>query len=159
MLPMLVPMPSKLIISDTSCFIVLSKIGQLDLLAQVYGTIITTPEIAEEFGEALPDWVEIVAVTDKTKRDLLEQQVDKGEASAIALALESKNPFLILDDHKARRLANNLSLTHTGTIGVIVAAKQKGVISSIKPYLENIKATNFRISADLELQALLQAEE
>jgi predicted nucleic acid-binding protein len=159
MLPMLVPMPSKLIISDTSCFILLSKIGQFDLLQQVYAHIITTPEIAEEFGEALPDWVEIVAVTDKTKRDLLEQQVDKGEASAIALALESENPFLILDDNKARRLANNLNLTHTGTIGVIVAAKQKGIIPSIKPFLEEIKATNFRISAELELIALLQAKE
>jgi predicted nucleic acid-binding protein len=152
-------MPSKLIISDTSCFIVLSKIGQLDLLQQTFGNVTTTPEIAKEFGDKLPDWINIVEVMDKTKCNLLEMQIDKGEASAIALALESKNPFLILDDYKARRLANNLNLTHTGTIGVIVAAKLQGIIPSIKPFLEKVKATNFRISAELELQALLQAKE
>ena len=152
-------MHSKLIISDTNCFIVLSKIGQLDLLQRIFGSVVTTPEIAEEFGEPLPDWVKIIAVSDKTKQDLLEIQVDKGEASAIALALENENPILIIDDYKARRLASNLNLTHTGTIGVIVAAKQKGIIASIKPFLKGIKATNFHISAELELQALMQTKE
>ena len=152
-------MPGKLIISDTSCFIVLSKTGELNLLQLLYEQIVTTDEIAEEFGEKLPDWVKVVSVSDKTKQQLLETQIDKGEASAIALALESENSFLILDDYKARRLAGSLRLNYTGTIGVIVAAKLKGFIPSIKPVLKKIKATNFRISADLELQALLQANE
>ena len=125
----------------------------------LYKTIVTTTEIAQEFGENLPDWVEIIPVSDKTKQELLEIQVDKGEASAIALALESENPFLIIDDYKARKLAQKLKLNHTGTIGVIIAAKQKGIINSIKPILEKIKETNFRISADLELQELIQAKE
>jgi len=74
----------KTIISDTSCFIVLSKIGKLEILKQLFNTIVTTPEIADEFGEILPDWVELVAVKDKHKQKLLEIQVDKGESSAIA---------------------------------------------------------------------------
>ncbi|MCL2027988.1 MAG: DUF3368 domain-containing protein [Bacteroidales bacterium] len=154
-----VAMQSKLIISDTSCFITLSNIGELDLLRLLYKQIVTTPEVAEEFGESLPEWVEIIAVSDKAKQELLEMQVDKGEASAIALALESENSFLIIDDNKARKLAHNLRLDVTGTIGVIVAAKQKGIISRVKPVLQKIKETNFRISAELELQALLQANE
>jgi len=152
-------MQSKLIISDTSCFITLSNIGELELLQLLYKQIVTTPEIAQEFGENLPDWVEIISVSDKSKQELLEMQIDTGEASAIALALEHKNPFLIIDDYKARKLAQNLKLNHTGTIGVIIAAKQKGIINSIKPILKKIKETNFRISADLELQALIQAKE
>ena len=152
-------MLSKPIISDTSCFIALSNIGELNLLQLLYKQIVTTTEIAQEFGEVLPDWVEVISASDKTKQELLEMQVDKGEASAIALALESENPFLIIDDNKARKLARNLKLNHTGTIGIIIAAKRKGIIDSIKPILEKIKATNFRISADLELQALLQANE
>ena len=152
-------MQSKLIISDTSCFVVLSNIGQLELLRLLYKKIITTTEIAHEFGESLPDWVEIISVSDKSKQELLEMQVDRGEASAIALALENEEPFLIIDDFKARKLAHNLKLSYTGTIGVIIAAKQKGIISSIKPILEKIKETNFRISAELELQALIQAKE
>ena len=152
-------MQSKLIISDTSCFITLSNIGELNLLRLLYEQIVTTEEIAEEFGENLPDWVEIISVSDKAKQELLEIQVDKGEASAIAIALEHENTFLIIDDNKARKLAHNLQLDFTGTIGVIVAAKQKGIIDSIKPILEKIKETNFRISAELELQALIQAKE
>jgi predicted nucleic acid-binding protein len=152
-------MQSKLIISDTSCFITLSKIEKMDILLLLYKQIVTTPEISQEFGESLPDWVEIIPVSDKAKQELLEMQVDKGEASAIALALENENSVLIIDDNKARKLAQNLKLDFTGTIGVIIAAKQKGIISSIKPILEKIKDTNFRISADLELQALIQAKE
>jgi len=152
-------MQSKLIISDTSCFITLSNIGELNLLQLLYKRIVTTTEIAQEFGESLPEWVEVVTVSDKAKQELLEMQVDKGEASAITLALESENPFLIIDDYKARKLAHNLKLNHTGTIGVIIAAKQKGIINTVKPILEKIKETNFRISADLELHALIQANE
>jgi len=152
-------MQSKLIIADTSCFITLSNIEKMDLLRLLYKQIVTTPEIAQEFGESLPDWVEIIPVSDKSKQNLLEMQVDKGEASAIALALENENSVLILDDNKARKLALNLKLDFTGTIGVIIAAKQKDIISSIKPIIEKIKETNFRISADLELQALIQAKE
>ena len=152
-------MQTKSIISDTTCFIALSNIGALNLLHLLYKQIFTTIEIAMEFGESLPEWVEIVSVSDKTKQHLLEMQVDKGEASAIALALESENPFLILDDYKARKLARNLNLNHTGTIGVIITAKQKGIIPSIKPFLEKIKQTNFHLSPELELQALIQANE
>jgi len=96
-------MLSKPIISDTSCFITLSNIGELNLLRLLYKQIVTTTEIAHEFGENLPDWVEVVSVCDKARQELLELQVDKGEASAIALALESENPFLIIDDYKARK--------------------------------------------------------
>jgi predicted nucleic acid-binding protein len=83
----------KTIISDTSCFIVLSKTGQLDL-HQLFGNIVTTPEIAEEFGEKLPNWVKIVAAKDIHKRHLFEIQVDKGEASAMALALETMKWYI-----------------------------------------------------------------
>jgi len=58
----------KTILSDTSCFIILSNIGELDLLQKVYGKIITTIEIATEFGEQLPDWVSIHPVADKYRQ-------------------------------------------------------------------------------------------
>lgn len=95
----------KVIIADTSCFIILTNIGNLDLLHQVYGQIITTPDIATEFGEILPNWVEIKHVKDHCRQRLLEMQIDKGESSAITLALETPGSKLILDDYKARRIA------------------------------------------------------
>jgi len=149
----------KIIISDTSCFILLSNIGELDLLKKVYGEITTTSTIAEEFGEELPDWVKIENVSDKLRLKILELQIDKGESSAIALALEISNSTVILDDYKARKVAENLGINFTGTIGVIIRAKLENIIPSIKPLLDKIKQTNFRISADIELQAYKDAKE
>ncbi|MBS1666239.1 MAG: DUF3368 domain-containing protein [Bacteroidetes bacterium] len=149
----------KTIISDTSCFIILSSIGELELLHKVYGQIVTTNDIALEYGEPLPEWVTVETVTDKYRQQLLEMQIDKGESSAIALALETPGCTLILDDYKARKIAGFLGLNYTGTIGVIVKAKLIGAIKSIKPLLGKIKRTNFRLSADIELLALKEAKE
>lgn len=149
----------RIIISDTSCFILLSKIGEMDLLNCVYGQITTTEEIAAEFGEKLPDWVEVLSVKDKLRQQLLEMQIDKGESSAIALALENEASTLIIDDFKARKIAEQLGLLFTGTIGVIIRAKLLGKIPSIKPLLEKIKQTDFRISSEIESIALHEAGE
>jgi hypothetical protein len=62
-------------------------------------------------------------------------QIDKGEASAIAVALESPGCTLILDDYKARKIAEKLVIDITGTIGVIIKAKLTGIIPFIQPLL------------------------
>lgn len=95
----------KTIIADTSCFIVLTNIEELHLLQKVYGQIITTTEIAAEYGEVLPAWVKIVNVENEYRQKVLEIQVDKGEASAIALALETPDSILIIDDYRARKIS------------------------------------------------------
>ena len=66
---------------------------------------------------------------------------------------------MILDDYKARKIAEHLGITFTGTIGVIIKAKLKGIIPSIKPLLKKIKQTNFQLSLEIELQALKEANE
>lgn len=149
----------KAIISDTSCFIILTNIGELALLHKVYGRIITTPEIAAEFGETLPEWVEIAEAADKYRQTILELQIDRGESSAIALALETPDSVVILDDYKARKIAERLGITFTGTIGVIIKAKLSGIIPSVKPILKKIKNTDFRLSDEIESQALKEADE
>lgn len=77
----------KVIISDTSCLIILTRIGELDLLRQLYKTVTITQEILFEYGEQLPLWFEVQKARDHYRQQLLEMQIDKGEASAIALAL------------------------------------------------------------------------
>lgn len=149
----------KTIISDTSCLIILTNIGELELLHKLYGQIITTLDIGTEYGEPLPEWVEIVNAADKSKQQLLELQLDKGESSALALTMEIPDSTVILDDNKARKIANQLGLTYTGTIGVIVKAKLLGIIPSIIPIITKIKQTDFRISVEIELQVLRHANE
>ena len=149
----------KTIISDTSCLILLDKICELDILNKLFGTIITTSEVAEEFGQTLPAWIELRQPTDKNYQSIIEATVDKGEASAIALAIELDDCLLIIDDLKGRKFAHQLGLTIIGTIGVIVDAKLAGIIPSVKPILAKIKATNFRITEQLELLILKRASE
>jgi len=149
----------KVIISDTSCLIILTKIGEIDLLRQLYKTVTITQGISLEFGESLPDWVKVQKVKDQYRQQLLEMQIDKGEASAIALALETSDNIVILDDWKARKVAERLGLSVTGTLGVIIKAKNTGIIPSIKLYLDKIMETNFRISEELEQIALKEANE
>ncbi len=149
----------KAIISDTSCLIILSNIGELEILQKLYGKIITTSAIAVEYGENLPTWILIEDPINLSSQRILEMQIDKGESSAIALALERNNSLLILDDLKARKVAHNLGLLITGTIGVVIKAKLCGIIPSIKPIINKIKISNFRISEELERKALKEAGE
>jgi len=149
----------KAVISDTSCLIVLSKIGELGLLPSVYGDIIITDAVAEEFGLPLPEWMRLMNPRDGHYQQILETQVDRGEASAIALALELEDCTLIVDDQKARVMGERLGLHITGTLGVVIKAKRIGVIPSIIPLLEKIRGTDFRISEELEAIALREAGE
>ena len=139
----------KIVISDTSTLILFHKINELNLLQKVYGQLITTPEIAGEFGEDLPDWIKIKTVSDKKYQDLLQIQVDFGEASAIALATEYDDVLLLLDDLKARKLAIRLKFKITGTLGVIHKAKQMSIIDKIKPLIDKLLITDFRVADNI----------
>jgi len=149
----------KIVISDTSCLILFHKIGELELLRKIYDSVSTTPEIAIEFAETLPEWIKIEKVKDQKYQEFLETQVDLGEASAIALAKEQDSPLLLLDDLKARKLALKLNLRFTGTLGVINRAKQIGVIENVRPLIERLQSTNFRISDNIIAELLRKNNE
>lgn len=149
----------KYIISDTSCIILFDKIAALALLHKTYGEIIITPEVAEEYGRFLPDWINIVPVKNKNKQKELEKLVDHGEASAIALALELPDSILIIDDKRGRTLAHKLNIGVTGTLGTLLKAKQQKIISKIKPFIEKLKQIDYRITKDIEEGVLRKAGE
>ncbi len=108
----------KIIISDTSCLITLDKINQLIILKNLFKIITVTSVIAEEFGQSLPDFIEIQNPSQKMFQSILQMNIDAGEASAITLALEYKDPLIIVDDIKARKIAEELKLNITGTLGI-----------------------------------------
>ncbi len=147
------------VIADTSCFILLIKINELDLLRKTYASVYTTPEVAAEFKYDLPDWIIIQPVKDIERFHALEKELDSGEASAITLSYEVDDAVLVLDDWGARKVALRLKIFFTGTFGVMVKAKQNGVIPSVKPFLEKLRQTNFRFSEDVFLQTLKEAGE
>ncbi|KQM66040.1 hypothetical protein ASE74_09115 [Pedobacter sp. Leaf216] len=147
----------ELVIADTSCFILLEKVGELGLLKLLFSKIITTTTIASEFGSPLPEWIEIRTPKNISFQNSLD--IDAGEASAIALAMESENTLLILDDNKGRKAAERFNLVYTGTLGIILKAKNYGLITSVKPIFQKIQQTNFRFSKKVLDEIYLLANE
>jgi len=139
-------MYNRVVIADTSCLISLSRINALNLLFKLYKEIVVTPEVASEFRDNLPDWVIVEEANDKLRAKILCRELDIGEASAITLALESADSLLIIDERKGRKVAKSLGIRIMGTLGVLVLAKEKGLIQLIKPYLTALTKIDFRLS-------------
>lgn len=140
---------SEVIISDTSCLIVLTNSGQLDLLQALFGEVVVTPEVADEYGLPLPEWIHVRSPENTIPQKMLEIQLDSGEASAISLALETENCLLLIDEKKGRKIALEMGLKIIGTVRLLVMARQKGLINSLQQALDTIQAVGFRISPRL----------
>jgi hypothetical protein len=90
----------------------------------------------------------------------LQTKLDAGEAEAIALASELGASLLLMDESDGRNEARSLGLTVTGTLGVLLRAKQTGVLAALKPVLDTlIQQHCFRLGRALYEQALRQAGE
>jgi predicted nucleic acid-binding protein len=150
---------SEIIISDTSCLILFYKIEEIDLLKSLSNNVFITPTIKKEFGKNLPNWIVIKSPKDIHYQEILEMDLDPGEASAIALSLEIDNAILIIDDLKGRKVADRLKIRYSGTFGLILRAKQLGILKTIRPILDKIRATDFRFSEMLFKNILDQAGE
>jgi len=140
----------KVIISDTSCLIGLTNIGQINILREMYGSIIITPEVMEEYGVPLPEWISVREVTDKEKITVFSKLFGLGESSAMALAMETKNALLIIDDKRARQFACGLELKITGTLGLLIMAYKKGIIQDIDSIVTSLREVNFRLPVNTE---------
>lgn len=152
-------MPDSSIIANSSCLIALESIGHLELLQKTYGRILIPEAVCKEFGSSIPGWISIGQVQDSRLARALLLDLGPGEAEVIVLGLEHAPCTVILDDRKARRLARDLGLTVTGTVGVLLKAKQQGFLPQILPALDALQEKNFRVSPALKARALQLAGE
>ncbi|NBC05675.1 MAG: DUF3368 domain-containing protein [Bacteroidetes bacterium] len=149
----------KVVIADTSCLIVYDKIQRLDILRKTFPELIITQQVGEEFG-TLPDWLNISIIEEKDELYLeLLNNLGRGEASSIALASQMKNSLLIIDEKKGRIAALKHGISIIGSLGVLVEAKRKGVIVSVREALSKIEETNFRVSESIKKKVLEKAGE
>jgi len=142
------------VICNSSCLIALEGIGRLDVLKRLYGEVVIPEAVKEEFGAELPSWVRVERVKNKGALRMLLLDLEEGEAEAIVLASEKEGSTVVLDDKKARRIAAELGLKFTGTLGVLMRAKKEGILSELRPILEEIEKRGFRISGALKEKVL-----
>lgn len=151
-------MTAESIVSNSAGLIALERIEHLDLLPQVYPTVWIPQAVKDEIGFTT-DWMQIKLVKNQALVRTLRTQIGAGESAAIALALEMEEVPILLDDKKARRIAEHLNLKVTGTVGLLLKAKRQGVIPEIRPILEALEDVDFRISKQLRNRALELANE
>ena len=116
--------------------------------SRIFGKLHITDTVLTEYKQPIPDWIDIVDLKTDIHKGL-SGFLDPGEATSIALASEYEESLLIIDEIKGRKAAKNMGISVTGSLGVLVATKNKGHIQAVKPLIEKIQKTNFRISEEL----------
>ena len=137
-------MPEKPVIANNSPLVSLWKLGCLPLLRELYTTVLIPVQVAEEFlaidsvvrEDALKNapWIRTVQLASPPEPAVY-SGLDIGETAVLALAEERNARLVIIDEKKAREKASTLGLEVKGTVGVLLAAKQKGLIDVIEPLL------------------------
>lgn len=123
-----------LVVSNSSPLIAFSAIGQLD--PALFASILIPPAVVLEIAPSIPAqaaWLRVQELNQPLPESVLRPSLADGEREALALALEVRADRIILDDLPARRVARILGLSITGTAGVLVAAKHRGLISRVSP--------------------------
>jgi len=142
---------------DAACLIGLERINALHLLPSLLDLVSAPSAVVIEFGSR-PAWLVVEDPSDRSVVRALELVLDRGESEAIALAQE-KGVRIILDDRKAREVATRMGVPVTGTIGLLIKAKQSGIISAVRPLLDALDACQFHVSRALREEALSLAGE
>lgn len=162
------PSQNPVVISNTTPIITLSAINHLDLLHHLYGHIFIPDAVKNEImageyrhgAQELKEAKFIVSVPIKNfYHASLLSDLDRGEAEAIALAIEKQADLLVIDERLGRRHASRLEIPITGSVGVLLRAKERGLISVIKPLLKEIQDAGVYLSTQLVQKALLEAKE
>jgi uncharacterized protein len=160
-----------IIVSDTSPINNLAAINQLHLLQQLYGTVLIPEAVYRELTDpSFPvagatevqtfDWIQTRSVSDRAIVEVLSNELDVGEAEAIALAVEIRPDQVLIDERRGRLVAARLNLPYTGILGILVEAKSQGLIAAVKPLLDAlIDQAGFWVAKPLYNRVLQLVEE
>jgi predicted nucleic acid-binding protein len=160
----------RIVVSNSSPLILLAKSGFLSLLKEMFGTIIISEAVfhevvvdgkgrpgAKEIGEA--DWIHTVEIKNRSSLESYTKMLEPGDATVIALAKEKNATLVIADDQEIRAVAQKEEIPVTGTAGILVLAKEEGLISSVQEALDRAKNQGLRISKQIYKEVLSEAGE
>ena len=159
-----------LIVSDTTPISELAKVAHLDLLPKLFGKVVIPQGVFNELqiGQHPAakivqnlSWLEVVTVDNQQVVEELQKsfKLHLGESEAIALAEEIRASELLIDEKAARKVAMARKLPLIGTVGILLLAKRRGLLDSVKDVLDEMQVQGMRISERLYVQVLTLAEE
>jgi len=153
-----------IVVADTSPLNYLIQIEAEILLPHLYGQVLIpsgvlkelrqdgAPVIVREWIDAIPTWLVIIEVSSETDASL--SRLGLGEREAIQLAEDRGADLLLIDERKGRLEASARGLATTGTLGVLIAAGDMGLIDASEAYRRLVAETTFRTSPSLEVRFL-----
>jgi predicted nucleic acid-binding protein len=135
------------IISNATPLIAFARIGQLPLMQKVVEQLVIPEAVAEEItayrgtniGQidlSQETWIRVESLQSEGQMRLLLPTLDRGEAAVIALALEKRARLVLMDELTGRKVAESLQIKVTGSVGLLIQAKQLGEIKAVRPLLE-----------------------
>jgi predicted nucleic acid-binding protein len=163
------PEEPRLVVVNTTPIIALSLIGELDLLQSLYEQVVMPSAVEAEVLAGGRDrigiselqeasWLHTVSLQDPRRADLL-ADLDRGEAEVLALAQELNADLVIIDERLARLHAKRLGLTITGTMGVLLKAKQLGHVQAVVPLIGRLRQGGIYLSDMVFTEVLTLADE
>lgn len=149
-----------IVVANAGPLIALAQLGQIELIGIIFGKIHIPPAVQNEvvkLGDNRPGakavskapWITVVTVQSRIVVQLLQERLDLGESEAVALALELRADLLLMDEARGRRVAEMQGIKKIGTIGTLLVAKDKGLISSVTPLLDKLRVCGFRMDQKL----------
>lgn len=158
------------VVVNTTPLIALSHVGQLDILKKLYGKV-TIPEavynelsvkaesVCKKAVDSSLDWIRVDKIKNQMAKTMYKTQLHDGEVEVMILAKEVAADVVIIDDANAKKHAKYLGLPVTGTLGVLIKAKQKGYINELRPILQRMVESGIYLSQSLIELCLKQAGE
>ena len=161
-------MPTHPVIINNSPLVALWMLNHLLLLRELYTEVWMPEEVKNEFlgveptarEDALKNapWLQTFPQTVQPPLSM-PVKLDPGESAVIALAIEHNARLVIIDEQRARRYAQHIGLSVKGTVGVLLEAKENGLIERIKPLLTQMQTHGIYLGKSVIDEALQQAGE
>lgn len=159
-----------IVVADATPLIALAKIGKLFLLQRLFGTLHIPPAVYEEVVTHAPQrpgasevrqatWIQTTSLQDTFSLRYVETELDPGEAEALVLADALNADWVLLDESKARRIAEALDLSCIGTVGLLLLAKRRGYVTAVRPLLDELRTKHFHLSDKVYQSVLYHAGE
>lgn len=159
------------VVSNASPLVNLARIGQLTLLPQLFGQVLIPDAVWQEVVEdgrgqpgadeiRMAAWIERMTVSNRQLVHSLRQDLDPGEAEAIALAVEIEADWLLMDERLGRETAAHFGLRYAGLISILSEARERGIVQELRPLLNQLRdVAGFWISSALADRVLRDAGE